>query len=925
MANLERTMSCPPQLSVERTEDKGEASESPPEAGTDISLASSTNLSPVKSSADMVRGVDMSELVRKLSSQRQANTDSSENGHEEEDEENEEEEGGAHDTITSLAGAHMLQKFSRIGSSRDRKFRAYKNSDLKGSITHLENLFKEDPLLEEDEKVEDHLENDTFNDTEEDVFVPPDGGYGWFISLGAFIALFWTAGMVKSYGVLFSEMITIYPDSISLAAWIPAVMTTTALAMAPIASGLCQRFNCRYVTALGSILAFTGVTLSSVMPNLQSLFVSLGMLTGMGIGLATTPGIILTARYFDKRRSLANALCLSGTAAGSFTLPVLISFLLDKYGFHGTLLVLGACLLNVCISAALYRPLATHIVILRRKEKLQTTKEAPKDLDTLENTLTDGEKIENVARPPTRIDPIKTEKIEGACSYGDNKFETCSVDMPNYSSSLPNNTIIDTHSINERFINEDCHLANKRNSIHSSFDSISMMSSVSQDYLEHGEAFTPNLWSGRTSPSMSNKHVSRAGTNIESGTNAKSLSLRELALHQIGSHLSLYKSMFLGSGSNIKKPVPCPEESCHCHKKTVKPRRSSYMFSIEDIMVDSTSVLKDARHPSHTHLNGGETHRVVNLNRTQSAVGEIKSRKKSSRQRFYSENTFNMGGITRNSSFCQKSVDGLRMELIGSSELFATPITSPRMIDKRGKFTLEPVKSTEEDKSSSPKKRDNFLEEKGHYIVKAVEKYINIHLVKDPVFILLTGSVMFMAIGVPHSLFFLPSHAKFIGLPSNDASFLLSISAIFDLAGRLSLGFILDLNLFPKYICYSLMMFISGISAILLPSTQTFTQVAMCMGFYGLGSGGWFLMVPLLLAENLGVENIASSYGLVRLFQSITNFCGPIIAGLLMDGTGKPSASFYFMGVHMALGSLIILMLPAAMKRKKKNAENIPQ
>ena len=266
------------------------------------------------------------------------------------------------------------------------------------------------------------------------------------------------------------------------------------------------------------------------------------------------------------------------------------------------------------------------------------------------------------------------------------------------------------------------------------------------------------------------------------------------------------------------------------------------------------------------------------------------------------------------------------MELIGSSELFASPVTSPRLIDKRGKFTLEPVKSTEEDNNlSKHKERKNIFEEKGQYIVKTIEKYINLHLVKDPVFILLTGSVMFMAIGVPHSLFFLPSHAKFIGLPNSDASFLLSISAIFDLAGRLSLGFILDLNLFPKYLCYSLMMFISGISAILLPSTQTFTQVAICMGFYGLGSGGWFLMVPLLLAENLGVENIASSYGLVRLFQSITNFCGPIIAGLLMDSTGKPCASFYFMGIHMALGAFIIMMLPVAIKRKKKAEENIPR
>jgi hypothetical protein len=43
-------------------------------------------------------------------------------------------------------------------------------------------------------------------------------------------------------------------------------------------------------------------------------------------------GIILTARYFDKKRSRANALCLSGTAAGSFTLPMLIEYLF-RYTF----------------------------------------------------------------------------------------------------------------------------------------------------------------------------------------------------------------------------------------------------------------------------------------------------------------------------------------------------------------------------------------------------------------------------------------------------------------------------------------------------------------------------------------------------------------------------------------------------------------
>ena len=45
--------------------------------------------------------------------------------------------------------------------------------------------------------------------------------------------------------------------------------------------------------------------------------------------------------------------------------------------------------------------------------------------------------------------------------------------------------------------------------------------------------------------------------------------------------------------------------------------RTSLMFSCEDFYVDSTSVLKDSRHPSHTHLNtptgGSVTHRVVRV------------------------------------------------------------------------------------------------------------------------------------------------------------------------------------------------------------------------------------------------------------------------------------------------------------------------
>lgn len=78
---------------------------------------------------------------------------------------------------------------------------------------------------------------------------------------------------------------------------------------------------------------------------------------GIGGGLSTTPGIIIVSMYFNKRRALANGICVSGTAAGSFVFPILIEYLIQKFGFHGTLLLLGAGMLHVCVSATLYRPL----------------------------------------------------------------------------------------------------------------------------------------------------------------------------------------------------------------------------------------------------------------------------------------------------------------------------------------------------------------------------------------------------------------------------------------------------------------------------------------------------------------------------------------------------------------------------------------
>lgn len=49
--------------------------------------------------------------------------------------------------------------------------------------------------------------------------------------------------------------------------------------------------------------------------------------------------------FLNTFRALANGICVSGTAVGSFVFPVIIQHLVDKFGFHGTVLLLGKFIL----------------------------------------------------------------------------------------------------------------------------------------------------------------------------------------------------------------------------------------------------------------------------------------------------------------------------------------------------------------------------------------------------------------------------------------------------------------------------------------------------------------------------------------------------------------------------------------------------
>ena len=134
-----------------------------------------------------------------------------------------------------------------------------------------------------------------------------------------------------------------------------------------------------------------------------------------------------------------------------------------------------------------------------------------------------------------------------------------------------------------------------------------------------------------------------------------------------------------------------------------------------------------------------------------------------------------------------------------------------------------------------------------------INKYIDLSLVKEPIFIMMVISVMTMSVGVPHALFFIPTYVrKMEGSATLDPAVLLCATSISDLVGRIAFGFLLDANFAPKHLIYACMIISAGLSVIVLGLTHNNTVLIMAMLIYGLGAGAWFLMVPLLLAEYLG-------------------------------------------------------------------------
>ncbi|XP_078420577.1 monocarboxylate transporter 14-like [Cetorhinus maximus] len=230
--------------------------------------------------------------------------------------------------------------------------------------------------------IEYHSEDSAKPRSEKQITNPnTDRGWAWMVVLASFIMHVLVMGSQMSLGILYVEWLEEFNQSRGLTSWIGSLAMGISLIVGPFVSFFVDACGCRTTAVIGGIITTLGWALSAYATSVYYLFISFGVVTGIGNGLAYLPNIVMVGQYFQKRRALAQGISTTGTGFGAFLVTILLKTLSAEFGWRGTMLIHGAVNLNLCVCGALLRPLSPNKGIVPELHDMQNWDSKPSESD----------------------------------------------------------------------------------------------------------------------------------------------------------------------------------------------------------------------------------------------------------------------------------------------------------------------------------------------------------------------------------------------------------------------------------------------------------------------------------------------------------------------------------------------------------------
>ena len=176
--------------------------------------------------------------------------------------------------------------------------------------------------------------------------------YGYVIVAVAFVIQLVSFGLSDSFGVFVNPWVNDLGWTRAAISGAYSVSFLVMGVMGIVIGLITDKYGPRIALSICAVCLGAGFLLISQMQAQWQLYLSYGLIFGIGMSGVWAPLLSVISRWFTGRRGLITGIVISGGGIGAFIGPPVISRLIDAFNWPGATLILGSFVLVIVLSAA---------------------------------------------------------------------------------------------------------------------------------------------------------------------------------------------------------------------------------------------------------------------------------------------------------------------------------------------------------------------------------------------------------------------------------------------------------------------------------------------------------------------------------------------------------------------------------------------
>ena len=140
-------------------------------------------------------------------------------------------------------------------------------------------------------------------------------------------------------------------------AWIGSIAVGVTYLAGPLTTSLIDRWGCRVVTSIGSILFVVSLLTTSLVYDMSWMYLTYGVLMGMASSCLYFSSFVSLTLFFNKRLALSSGIATSAVGFGTMSMNLLLEKMFASYGWRVSMRWLAGAAVITFIAGLVYVPI----------------------------------------------------------------------------------------------------------------------------------------------------------------------------------------------------------------------------------------------------------------------------------------------------------------------------------------------------------------------------------------------------------------------------------------------------------------------------------------------------------------------------------------------------------------------------------------